>query len=64
MLNTLFKNVAFRPVIKYLFGARVVGERNIPSAGGVILASNHLDAGDTVVLPAMIKRKVTFPAMA
>lgn len=64
MLYTLFKNVAFRPVIKYLFGARVVGERNIPSAGGVILASNHLDAGDTVVLPAMIKRKVTFPAKA
>ena len=26
MLYTLFKNVAFRPVIKYLFGARVVGE--------------------------------------
>lgn len=64
MLYTLFKNVAFRPVIKYLFGARVVGERNIPSAGGLILASNHLDAGDTVVLPAMIRRKVTFPAKA
>ena len=64
MFYTVFKNVAFRPVIKYLFGAKVVGEENIPTTGGVILASNHLDAGDTLVLPSMIKRQVTFPAKA
>lgn len=64
MLYSLFKNVVFRPVIKHLFGARVEGEQNIPSTGGVILASNHLDAGDTLVLPAMITRQVTFPAKA
>jgi len=64
MFYTVFKNVAFRPVIKYLYGAKVEGEQNLPATGGVILASNHLDAGDTVVLPAMVKRKVTFPAKA
>ena len=51
-------------LIKYAFGARVENEQNIPATGGVILASNHLDAGDTVVLPAMVKRPVTFPAKA
>lgn len=64
MLYTIFKYAAFRPVIKYLFKARVVGEENIPATGGVILASNHLDYGDTLVLPAMIDRPVTFPAKA
>ncbi|MFT4294769.1 MAG: lysophospholipid acyltransferase family protein [Micropruina sp.] len=64
MLYALFKTVVFRPVIKYLYGARVEGEQNIPAGGGVILASNHLDAGDTLVLPAMIRRQVTFPAKA
>ena len=64
MLYWLFKNAAFRPVIKYLYRASVEGESNIPATGGVILASNHIDAGDTVVLPAMIKRQVTFPAKA
>lgn len=64
MLYSLFKNAAFRPVIKYVYGARAEGEENIPATGGVILASNHLDAGDTVVLPAMVKRPVTFPAKA
>ena len=48
MLYTLFKNLLFRPVIKFLYGARVENEANIPATGGVILASNHLDAGDTV----------------
>ncbi|MBK8447613.1 MAG: 1-acyl-sn-glycerol-3-phosphate acyltransferase [Micropruina sp.] len=64
MLYTLFKNVLFRPVIKYVYGARVVGEEHLPARGGMILASNHLDAGDTVVLPSMVSRKVTFPAKA
>lgn len=58
------QNLPFRPVIKFIYGARVENEANIPATGGVILASNHLDAGDTVVLPAMVKRPVTFPAKA
>ncbi len=61
---SLFKNGLFRPIVKYLYGARLIGEENIPTTGGVILASNHLSAGDTVVLPSMIDRQLTFPAKA
>ena len=64
MFYWLFKNLLFRPVVKYLFGARLVGEENVPATGGVILASNHLGAGETFVMPAMMRRKVTFPAKA
>ncbi|HJV15131.1 MAG TPA: lysophospholipid acyltransferase family protein [Propionibacteriaceae bacterium] len=38
------------------------GAENIPKSGGAILVSNHISAGDTYLLPAMIKRRVTFPA--
>ncbi len=64
MLYPLFKHVIFQPIVKYLYRATLVGEENIPASGGVILASNHLGAGETVVLPAMIKRQLTFPAKA
>jgi 1-acyl-sn-glycerol-3-phosphate acyltransferase len=59
-----FKNLLFAPVVRFGFRARIEGEENIPASGGAILASNHLAAGDTFVLPAMLKRPLTFPAKA
>lgn len=64
MWYVLFKYVFFAPVVRFLFRARIEGEENIPRTGGAILASNHLSAGDTYVLPAMIARRLTFPAKA
>jgi len=60
----LFKNVLFAPIVRWLFRATIEGEENLPKTGGVILASNHLAAGDTFVMPAMLHRQVTFPAKA
>ncbi len=64
MYYWLFKNVMFVPIVRWLFRTRLEGEQNIPATGGAILASNHLSAGDTYVLPAMIHRRLTFPAKA
>jgi 1-acyl-sn-glycerol-3-phosphate acyltransferase len=64
MYYTLFRDALFRPVVKGLFRARLEGEENIPATGGAVLASNHLAAGDTFVMPAMLRRQVTFPAKA
>ncbi|HEY5483248.1 MAG TPA: 1-acyl-sn-glycerol-3-phosphate acyltransferase, partial [Propionibacteriaceae bacterium] len=64
MLYTLFKYLLFRPVCTIAFRPWVEGEENIPETGGVILAGNHLSAGDTFLLPAMITRQMTFPAKA
>ena len=60
----VFKSVLFRPVVCGLFRAKLIGGENIPATGGVLLACNHLAAGDTFVLPTLIDRHLTFPAKA
>jgi len=64
VLYTLFKYLLVRPICRIVFRPWVEGEENIPATGGVILAGNHLSAGDTFLLPAMITRQMTFPAKA
>ena len=64
MYYWFFKTVFFAPVVRWLFRATIEGEEHLPKSGGAILASNHLSAGDTYVLPAMISRRLTFPAKA
>ncbi|MDO5067379.1 MAG: lysophospholipid acyltransferase family protein [Propionibacteriaceae bacterium] len=59
-----FKTFLFRPLVRHGFRARIVGAENVPPTGGAILASNHIAAMDSVVVPAMLPRKVTFPAKA
>jgi 1-acyl-sn-glycerol-3-phosphate acyltransferase len=62
LLYWVFKYVAFAPLCRLLFRPSVTGAENIPKSGGAILVSNHISAGDTYLLPAMIRRRVTFPA--
>ncbi|MFT3877247.1 MAG: lysophospholipid acyltransferase family protein [Propioniciclava sp.] len=59
-----FFKVPFRALVKYGYHGRTEGEENIPQTGPVILAGNHIGAADTFVMPALIKRRVTFPAKA
>jgi len=42
----------------------VTGAENVPASGGAILAANHLSAIDSVFLPLMVDRPVTFSAKA
>ena len=46
--------LAFRPKVK--------GLRNVPSTGPVIIASNHLSFSDSIFMPLVVPRKVTFLA--
>ncbi|MFP5283433.1 MAG: lysophospholipid acyltransferase family protein [Actinomycetes bacterium] len=64
MLYWVFKWVAFAPGVRLLFRPWIEGAENIPATGAAILVSNHLSTGDTFLLPAMIKRRMTFPAKA
>ncbi|MCX6429351.1 MAG: lysophospholipid acyltransferase family protein [Actinobacteria bacterium] len=51
---TPFLMVAFRPKVK--------GLRNVPIHGPVIIASNHLSFSDSIFMPLVVPRKVTFLA--
>jgi 1-acyl-sn-glycerol-3-phosphate acyltransferase len=64
LLYWIFKLGLFRPLVLVLLRPTVEGEEHIPTVGPAILVSNHISAGDTIVLPAMIRRRLTFPAKA
>jgi 1-acyl-sn-glycerol-3-phosphate acyltransferase len=51
---TPFLMLAFRPKVK--------GLRNVPASGPVIIASNHLSFSDSIFMPLVVPRKVTFLA--
>jgi 1-acyl-sn-glycerol-3-phosphate acyltransferase len=50
------------PFLRLLARPSVIGAEHIPSSGAAILASNHLSVIDSVYLPLMIDRPVSFAA--
>jgi 1-acyl-sn-glycerol-3-phosphate acyltransferase len=50
------------PLLYGLWRPEVTGREHIPASGGAILASNHLSIVDSVFLPLMVDRPVTFAA--
>jgi 1-acyl-sn-glycerol-3-phosphate acyltransferase len=50
------------PFLHLLWRPEITGAENIPVSGGAILASNHLSIVDSVFLPLMVPRPVTFVA--
>lgn len=59
-----FTRLLFPPLIRLLFAATIIGRRNMPESGGVILASNHLSFFDSVILSLLARRPVSFLAKA
>ena len=59
-----FKFTVVRPMVRFGYGTRVFGAESFPREGGAILASNHIGALDSLVIPAMMPRPITFPAKA
>ena len=45
-----------------LFRPKVKGLRNVPGNGPLIIASNHLSFSDSIFMPLVVPRKVTFLA--
>lgn len=50
------------PLLMFIFRPKVTGLRHVPSNGGVIIASNHLSFSDSIFMPLVVPRKVTFLA--
>ncbi|HEX9683397.1 MAG TPA: lysophospholipid acyltransferase family protein [Acidimicrobiales bacterium] len=51
-------------VLRFLYRVRVEGLEHVPAEGPVILASNHVSFCDSVFLPLVMRRRVTFVAKA
>src|SRR3954451_10697752 len=52
------------PILRFFFRVRVEGLENVPADGPAILASNHLSFLDSIFLPLVVRRRVTFVAKA
>jgi 1-acyl-sn-glycerol-3-phosphate acyltransferase len=50
------------PFLRLMARPEVSGAENIPATGPAILASNHLSVVDSIFLPLMVERPVTFAA--
>lgn len=64
MLYWLLKHVILGPLLKLIFRPQVEGLRHVPATGPVILASNHLSFFDSIFIPLIVSRRVTFVAKA
>ena len=56
------KTFAVAPATRLLFRPWVKGLGNVPAEGPAILASNHLSFADSIFLPLVVDRRVTFLA--
>ncbi|MDT0214840.1 lysophospholipid acyltransferase family protein [Rothia sp. ARF10] len=64
MFYWVLKTVFLGPILRILFRPWVEGEENIPETGGAIFASNHLSFSDSIFLPLVVPRRMTFLAKA
>ncbi|KMO97282.1 lysophospholipid acyltransferase family protein [Streptomyces roseus] len=64
MFYHLLKHVLLGPLLRLLFRPRIEGLENIPEEGAAIIAGNHLSFSDHFLMPAILKRRITFLAKA
>jgi 1-acyl-sn-glycerol-3-phosphate acyltransferase len=57
-----FARVFLAPLARLIFRPKIIGKRNVPKRGGVLLASNHLSFVDSVVITLVAPRSVAFLA--
>ncbi len=59
-----FSRIVAGPFLHTIWRPKVTGAGHVPVTGGAILAANHLSVVDSVFLPLMLDRPVTFSAKA
>jgi 1-acyl-sn-glycerol-3-phosphate acyltransferase len=58
------KRIVLGPLLRLVFRPYVIGGENVPETGGAIFASNHLSFSDSIFLPLVVDRRITFLAKA
>ncbi|MGL5864621.1 MAG: lysophospholipid acyltransferase family protein [Dermatophilaceae bacterium] len=62
MFYWVLKTVVLGPLLRMLFRPWVEGAEHVPEHGGAIFASNHLSFSDSIFLPLVVPRRMTFLA--
>jgi 1-acyl-sn-glycerol-3-phosphate acyltransferase len=60
----VLKYVVLGPLLRLLFRPRIEGLAYVPEDGAAIVAGNHLSFSDHFLMPAVLKRRITFLAKA
>jgi 1-acyl-sn-glycerol-3-phosphate acyltransferase len=64
VLYWLLKYLFLGPWLRLIFRPQVEGRQHLSPRGAAIIASNHVSFSDSIFMPLMVKRKVTFVAKA
>ncbi|MEU3348827.1 lysophospholipid acyltransferase family protein [Streptomyces sp. NPDC006700] len=64
MFYYLLKYVLLGPLLRLVFRPRIEGLEHVPASGAAIVAGNHLSFSDHFLMPAILKRRITFLAKA
>ncbi|MEU9566535.1 lysophospholipid acyltransferase family protein [Streptomyces sp. NPDC048161] len=64
MFYQVLKYVVIGPLLRLFFRPRIEGLEHIPEEGAAIVAGNHLSFSDHFLMPAILKRRITFLAKA
>jgi 1-acyl-sn-glycerol-3-phosphate acyltransferase len=56
--------IILTPILRIAYRIRVEGREHLPKHGAVILASNHRSFLDSIFIPLIVRRRVTFVAKA
>ncbi|WP_299034932.1 1-acyl-sn-glycerol-3-phosphate acyltransferase [uncultured Pseudokineococcus sp.] len=62
MLYWLLKRMVLGPLLLTLYRPWVEGREHVPDHGGALIVSNHLSFSDSIFLPLVLDRRVTFLA--
>ncbi|MGW2233165.1 lysophospholipid acyltransferase family protein [Streptomyces sp. NPDC001759] len=62
MFYYVLKYVLLGPLLRLFFRPRIEGLEHVPDEGPAIIAGNHLSFSDHFLMPAMLKRRITFLA--
>lgn len=64
MFYHVLKYVILGPLLRLFFRPRIEGLEHVPKDGAAIVAGNHLSFSDHFLMPAILKRRITFLAKA
>ncbi|MYV44426.1 lysophospholipid acyltransferase family protein, partial [Streptomyces sp. SID2888] len=64
MFYQLLKHIVLGPWLRLVFRPRIEGLARVPAHGPAIIAGNHLSFADHFLMPAILKRRITFLAKA